>query len=333
MDMEKKDKPKALFAKCGNTCSSCPTFKANLVSPEARKRCSVGWAKYLGIRLSADKLRACDGCQYPDDKRPTRYINCRTRKCAVFNGVLTCAHCSAFPCRYLPMESTSREKTEARLGERIPDEDYLAFIEPYEWRKHLETIRASLAPDEIKEIKRVSYVPKTAPFPDSLPEASPFRNLHRLIATLGSEENIPFAKLDALKDDRDYALRLLWAFGLSGKLEGNNLVIESETYSAQKLYSGHSKVVNHYFKFLAGYGVHCELVPLKEKGWLTPGGALRHQGWLVKMRFDDAVGGVQVLNALVGYSDKLNRKYTKKAYGFFSKGDMGILTGKEITEA
>ncbi len=322
----KKDKPKALYAKCGNTCSSCPTFKANLVDSEARVRCSAGWEKYTGIKLSAEKLRACDGCQYPDASKPTRYLNCRTRKCAVFNDVLTCAHCSAFPCEYLPVfESASREKTEARLGERIPDEDYFAFIEPYEWREHLESIRASLAPREIKEIKRVFYVPKTAPFPANLPEDSQFKNLYRLIATLGSEEGIPYAKLDALKDDRDYALRLLWTFGLSGKLEDDSLVIDAETYSAHKLYSGHSKVVNHYFKFLAGYGVSCEFVRLAEKGWLTPGGALRHQGWLVKMKFDEKLGGVSTLNALISYADKLNRKYGTKAYGYFSKADMGVL--------
>jgi hypothetical protein len=320
---------KELYAKCGNVCSRCPSFKANLQTTEDRIQCSAGWEKYLGFRLKPTTLRACDGCQYPDSKKPTRYINCRTRKCAVFNGVLTCAHCSAYPCKYLPhMESASREKIEAHLGERIPDEDYLTFIEPYEWRKHLESIRASLAPEEIKEIKRVSYIPKTTPFPANLPErqASSFRNLHRLMTILGSEEGIPYAKLDALKDDRAYALKLMWTFGLFGKLEENNLVIESKTYSAQKLYSGHSKVVNHYFKFLAGYGVHCELVPLKEKGWLTPGGALRHQGWLVKMTFDDAIGGVSTLKALISYADKLNRKRGKKAYGFFSKGDMEILT-------
>ncbi|MBN2379501.1 DUF3795 domain-containing protein [candidate division WOR-3 bacterium] len=327
--MKKTEKSKTLFAKCGNTCSSCPSFKANLKNAEDRSRCSAGWEKYLGIRLSAEKLRACDGCQYPAAEKPTRYLNCRTRKCAVFNGILTCAHCSVFPCEYLPVfESASREKTEARLGERMPDEDYLTFVEPYEWHKHLDTIRASLAPEEIKEMTRVSYVPKTTPFPVNLSEDSHFRDLHGLIAILGSEEDIPYARLDALKDNRDYALRLLWAFGLSGKLEGNNLVIEAGSYSAQKLYSGHSKVVNHYFKFLEGYGVHCEFVPLKEKGWLTPGGALRHKGWFVKMRFSPENGGKSTMHALRDYAAELSKQYGDKAYRHFSNADMNVL-GKD----
>ncbi len=330
MNKKEMEKPKGLFAKCGNTCSSCPTFKANLVDSQARARCSAGWEKYMQIKLSPEKLRACDGCQYPDAEKPTRYLNCRTRKCAVFNGVLTCAHCSAFPCEYLPhMESASREKIETLLGERITDEDYLTFIEPYEWRKHLETIRAALQPEEIKEMIRVSYAPKTTPFPVNLPEskASTYKKLHRLIATLGFEEGVSYAKLDALKNNRDYGLKLLWTFGRFGKLEENNLVIDGKTYLAQKMFTGYSKVVNHYFKFLTGHGVRCELVPLKEKGWLTPGGALRSQGWLMKMAFDDEHTGSSALNALVSYADELNRKYGKKAYGYFSKGDMEILAG------
>jgi hypothetical protein len=154
---------KDLFSKCGCNCGRCPSYKENLQADEDRQRCSDGWYKYLGFRLSPGKLRLCDGCQTPDDENPVRYQNCYVRRCAVRNGVETCAHCSGYPCEDVPKVSLStdaRKRTAARLGTPIPEEDYLAFIEPYEGLKHLDEIRASLAPEDIVEMARVSVKPR-----------------------------------------------------------------------------------------------------------------------------------------------------------------------------
>jgi len=45
-----------------------------------RERCSRGWEKYLNIRLSAEKLRPCDGCDVPDDDRKVFCFNCGVRR-------------------------------------------------------------------------------------------------------------------------------------------------------------------------------------------------------------------------------------------------------------
>lgn len=325
---------KDLFSKCGCNCGRCPSYKENLQTGEDRQRCSDGWRKYLGFRLSPDKLRLCDGCQTPDDENPVRYQSCYVRKCALKNSVATCAHCSGYPCEDVPKVSLSadaRARTAARLGTPIPEEDYLTFIEPYEGLKHLDEIRASLAPEDIVEMTRVSVRPRIIDFPDDLSfskaEPPAFEALHRLLAAVEAVDGVSYARQAVLKKRRRHLLKILWAFGLFGELEeegGSHLVIDSETYLAQKIQSNYSRVKD-YFKALEGYGVHCEHVPLTEKGWLTPTEALRKEGWFIKVSFDEDAGGVPALKALQSYTARLDEKYGKGAFRRFSKADMRVL--------
>ena len=326
-----------LFSKCGCNCGRCPSYKENLQTDEDRQRCSDGWRKYLGFRLSPDKLRLCDGCQASDDENPVYYQSCYVRKCALKNSVATCAHCSGYPCEDVPKVSLSadaRARTAARLGTPIPEEDYLTFIEPYEGLKHLDEIRASLAPEDIVEMTRVSVKPRIVDFPDDLSsskeETLAFEALHRLLAAVEAVDGVSYARQAVLKKRRRHLLKILWAFGLFGELEeeeeegGSHLVIDSQTYLAQKIHSNYSRVKD-YFKALEGYGVHCEHVPLTEEGWLTPTEALRKEGWFIKVSFDEDAGGVSALKALQSYAAKLEEKYGKRAFRYFSKANMRVL--------
>jgi hypothetical protein len=331
---------KDLFSKCGINCGRCPSYKENLLTDEDRRRCSEGWHKYLGFRITPGKLRLCDGCQASDDETPVRYQSCYVRRCAVRNGVETCAHCSAYPCEDAPRVSLSteaRERTTARLGASIPEEDYLAFIEPYEGIKHLDAIRATLGPEEIVEMTKVSVTPKIMDFPTDLPlsgeKTAALKALHRLLATVGIAEGISYARQTILKKKRQHLLKILWAFGLFGKLEeegGPHLVIDSETYLAQKIHTSYLRV-RGYFQDLKEHGVHCEHVPLVEEGWLTPSGALRKEEWLMKMSFGDEAGGAPALEALQSYAARLGAEYDKRAFMYFSKVDMRIL-GAGVSE-
>ena len=328
---------KDLFSKCGCNCGRCPSYKENLQTDEDRQRCSDGWYKYLGFRLSPGKLRLCDGCQAPDDENPVRYQNCYVRRCAVRNDVETCAHCSVYPCEDVKnlheiQRADAGERIAARLGTPIPEEDYLIFIEPYEGIKHLDEIRASLGPEDIVEMTKVSVKPGLVDFPDDLPfseeETSAFEALHRLLAAVESVNGVSYARQAALKKRRRHLLKLLWAFGRFGEPKeegGSHLVIDSETYLAQKIHSSYSRVKD-YFKALGKYGVHCEHVPLIEEGWLTPGGALRKRGWLMKMSFDDDASGVSALEALQSYTAKLHEKHGERAFRYFSKADRRVLS-------
>jgi len=330
-----------LFAKCGNNCGRCPSYKENLKTDEDRQRCSDGWEKYLGFRLSPGKLRLCDGCQAPDAENPILYYKngCTIRRCAVFNGAQTCAHCSVYPCEDLKaFQDVNRKEIEARIRTPIPEEQYLTFIEPYENLKHLDEIRASLGQEDIVEpTKPPPFKPKTVDFPEDLPfskeETSAFKALHRLVRTINTVDADTYAMQERLKKRRHYFLKLLWTFGLWGELKeegGLHLVLDGDIYLEQKLAGRYSTVVDHHFKTLEGYGVHCEHIALGE-GWLLPSGWLRRRGkgwdkgWLMKMAFDDNAGGVSALEALKVYTAKLNEKYGKRAFRYFSKADMRVL--------
>jgi len=317
---------KDLIAKCGVNCGRCPSYRENLTSDEARQRCSDGWHKYLGFRLSPEKLLCCDGCLVPNDENPVRYFKhgCNIRKCAVFNGVETCAHCSAYPCQDLNPDA-DRARIAARLGTSIPEEDYLTFIEPYQGRKHLDEIHASLGPKGIVEMTKVSVRPRFADFPADF-ETAAFRALYQLLTTIGVVEDISYARQVVLKKQRQRLLKIVWAFGCFGEFKeegGPHLIIDSETFLAQRIHSNYSQVLS-YFKSLGEYGIYCEHIPLTENGWLTPTKALRKGGWFMEMSFADDADGVAALKALQTYTAKLNETYGKRAFRYFSRADMRV---------
>ena len=327
-----------IFAKCGANCDRCPAYRENVRTADDRQRCSDGWHKYLGVRLSVQRCY-CDGCQTPNDQNPVLVYGkygCKIRRCAVFNGVETCAHCSAYPCEdvqaQFSFDSGSRERIAARLETPVPEDEYLTFIEPYELHKHLDEIRASLAPEDIVEMTPVSVKPRIVDLPDDLPfsqeEVSPFKALHRLLSAVGAVDGVSHVRQAALKERRRHLLKILWAFGLFGERKeegGSHLVIDGETYLAQKIQSSYSRMKG-YFNVLEEHGVHCEHVPLAEEGWLTPKGALRKEGWFIKMSFDDEAGGESALEALQSYTARLDEKYGKRAFRHFSTADMRALS-------
>ena len=331
---------KNMIAPCGTNCSRCPSYEENLLTDEDRQRCSDGWYRYHGFRLSPDKLRRCVGCGAPDYEDSEHYlINCNKRRCASFNSVETCAHCSAYPCEVFSLgPDFSREKVEARLGTPVPEDDYLAFVEPYEGVKHLDGIRASLGPDDLVGMTPVSLEPQLADFPGDLSflvgEKETYEALYRLLGAIGTASGISYGWREVLKKRRRHLLKVLWVFGCFGELEeegGSHLVLDSETYLAQKINSNYS-VVQDYFRVLSEYGVRCEHVPVEEDGWLTPTGALRKRGWYMKMSLDKDAGSVPVMNALRTYAARLDEAYGKNAFRRFSRADMQVLGDRENQE-
>jgi hypothetical protein len=221
----------------------------------------------------------------------------------------------------------------------MPEEDYLTFVEPYENIKHLDEIRFSLEPKDILEAKVSSAKPNVVNFPGNLvlskEETSPFRALHHLLSALASITGDTYARQVALEKTRQYVLRLLWMFVTYDELkqeDDSHIVADSETYYAQMrqapAFSSYSRMLNR-IKLLQERGVRCELIPLaKDKygkdGWLTPTGALRKKGWLLKISFESKVGGASALRALKTYAKKLDDNYGKRAFSCFSKVDMHV---------
>jgi hypothetical protein len=331
---------KDLFAKCGFNCGHCVAYKENAKTKEDRQRGSDGWKKYYNFRLSLDRMY-CDGCQTPDGENPV-LLNpaCLIRKCALINGVETCAHCSEYSaCMHelrVFSQDITREKIEARRGAPIPEKDYIAFVEPFEHLNHLDQIRASLNPKDIVKAEIITVEQRITDFPDAFPfsreKKLAFKALYKILAAVASLSGNTYAQQVELKRRKDYLFKLLWSFGLSGELKeenGSHLVIDSQTYFAQKL-PGHLRTVVLNLEFLKRHGAQGEIVSLTkdkygQKGWLTPMAWLRKEGWFLKISFDDKAGGSSALKALQDYVGILNEKYGEKALKYFKKVDMNPL--------
>lgn len=160
--------------------------------------------------------------------------------------------------------------------------------------------------------------------------------MHSLLArikesSLELTDTDTFAQQMRLKNRMPYFLRFLWIFGRFGEFKDENgahLVVDAKTFlesrGKERTLGDWNFVENVIIKVLQGFGVHNELVPL-DAGWKTNRGGLRKKGWVLKISFGKAAGGIGSLRALQTYSLKLDEKYGKKAFKFFSNVDMSVL--------
>jgi len=315
------------IAKCGCDCLHCPTFKENIRTSEERKKCSDGWKKYLNINLSPEKLRPCDGCSLPDEERKIYYLNCVVRKCAMINGIENCAHCTAFPCNEL-LKVHSIQKIKNRnefitaYRTEIPENDYRLFIEPYTGINHLTRIKKNLTETDRKDYKRFSAKTKLTPSASSNIERGNLSIIHSLLRELYIEQDIPYARLKTLEKNREQLLKIIWAIGFYGILNEKHhcLELDSETYMSQKTSKMYNTLLG-YFSDLKKYGIHCEIVPLVEKGWVTPAGGLRKAGWSIRFSFGKPGQEKENLTAFKEYMMKLDKLYGDKAFRMFTRAE------------
>lgn len=343
------------YSKCGMPCNRCPWSKyvRETMTDEEYRRFTERCKEVLGYRPT-EAYQNCVGCQTPDEKIPKEaripLRNCPVRQCVDKAGIENCAFCSRFPCDFIKDHATvwSREKIEKKRGKPVSKEDYLTFVEPFEGLKHLEKIRATLSPNDIVEVAKIPplktkivELPEKLSFPKE--EMAAFKAVHGLLATLkrsslGLADTDTFAQQLRLKRRMPYFLRFLWIFGRFGEFkegDGAHLVVDAKAYmdnrGSEKTLGSWSFVEDVILKFLAEFGIRCERVALegvKEKDLMTPTvGALRKQGWVMTMAFDEAVGGVTTLKALQIYATKLDDKYGKKAFRYFSNVDMRVFGG------
>ncbi len=339
-------------SKCGMDCGTCPwgPYPRKNMTPEEFDRYRRNAKKVLGY----SPIRTpCATCQTPDDqipkesKLPSR--KCLIRVCANKTGVNNCAYCSRFPCEAMNSISGlwTRKKFEEKLGSPISEEEYHAFVEPFEGLRRLQKIRASLKTKEIIDAKKVPQLKiKVVAFPDNIPfskeEATAFKKVHKLLATiknssLGLKDTDTFAQQQTLEKRMAHILRFLWILGCYGEIEkknGGNLTVNAKTYisnrGSEKSLAIWSFVRETIFKTLQEFKVQCERVPLKatkEENLATGTGYLRSKGWIIKMSFEEKAGGFAAVQALQSYAKRLNAKYGKKAFQHFSEIDMRVLGG------
>ena len=82
---------------------------------------------------------------------------------------------------------------------------------------------------------------------------------------------------------------------------------------------------------LKKFDIHCEIIPLAEKGWLTPTGGLRKEGWIIRFAFGELIKGSKTLKVFKDYIVKLDRMFGKKAYSLFKKADLSILMADRVS--
>ena len=327
-----------LYGKCGNHCTHCPSYKHNLRTDNDRRACSQGWHTYHGFRLKPEKLIACDGCQpVPENGNGTRYINCLIRRCALHNGVQTCAHCEDYPCQVITERVLGGDwlaDLTKKMGS-IPDEDFNQFIEPYLGIPHLDAVREALDPGKIVPIRPVSLKPRLSAYPPELESTPGLDLVYHLLQGLNAPiDDLSYAQAESYKETRTHLLKILWSFARFGEFDQAReaLVLDHKVYLDQKIHSSLDRVETC-FEILNGHGLHCEVIPLLEDRWLTPKGALRRGGaressppWDMTMKAGRSIGGKHILDALQAYATALDRAYGKGAYRRFARADLTVLT-------
>jgi hypothetical protein len=242
----------------------------------------------------------------------------------------------------------NRENIEKKLGAPISEEEYNAFVEPFEGISRLEAIRASLKPEEVVEPAKIpTSETRVYDFPENLPfskeETAPFKAVHKLLSTierssLGLRDTDTFAQQHRLENRRAHVLRFLWILGRYSEFEKEksaHLVVEAQTYLAnrgsEKTLAIWSFVKDTVFKVLSEFGVCCERVALKglkEEDLATGTGYLRSRNWVMKISFEEKIGGTATIKALQTYTRKLDEEYGKRAFKHFSAADMQIFFEK-----
>jgi hypothetical protein len=131
-----------IIARCGFRCNLCLIYRENLKKdPGHRQRFRDGVEKYYGDKLALAECY-CDGCLTPDSENPVRVTaDCTLRLCVIARGLENCASCADYPCEDLKGKFIDYRKVMDRYGGPLPEEDYRAFVFPYENRQVLDGIR------------------------------------------------------------------------------------------------------------------------------------------------------------------------------------------------
>ncbi|MBU6998192.1 MAG: DUF3795 domain-containing protein [Theionarchaea archaeon] len=88
-----------MIAFCGLVCNECPAFIAKRTNnDELREKTAEQWSS-PEWSVEADEIN-CDGCT-SEGEQFKHCTMCKVRTCGSEKGVLTCAHCTDYPCGFL----------------------------------------------------------------------------------------------------------------------------------------------------------------------------------------------------------------------------------------
>ena len=247
------------------------------------------------------------------------------------NGLDNCAYCTAYPCEELRevhsiQNIKNREDFIRKKGVEISEKDYKRTIEPYTGLAHLQEIRKNLSEDDYKDFKKFTASPKFATKEKLSEKPKNLKAIYALLTNLAVADNVSYAKYLTLVNKRKKLLLILWTLGSYGIIhkKGEYLELDGKTFLSNKISSIYS-VLKGYFLDLKIHGVICEIIPLDDKKWLTPGGGLRKEGWVIRLSFGTSLSGRKTLLKLKEYISALKTNYDKAAFRLFSRADMKVL--------
>ncbi len=130
-----------LISQCGFCCSRCPAYMDNITSRQHQQQVHDVWKMYFNVNIPADEI-TCSGCH--TGNRGDRVLpekHCPVRTCVTRKMCSNCAHCQQYPCTILECRMQAIEGVIRQFRDRIPDEIYQKFIQPYDARPVLERLR------------------------------------------------------------------------------------------------------------------------------------------------------------------------------------------------
>jgi Histone deacetylase complex, SIN3 component len=250
----------------------------------------------------------------------------------MINEIENCAYCKGFPCEELlkahsVQQITNRDEFIKKTGKDISEQDYRFFIEPYAGLFRLNKVRQTIPEKDFKDFKTFSTRIKLADFNSAIEGQESFKKIYSILTTICVEKNIPYARLQTIEYQREQFIKILWAagnFGIFNKSHGY-IELDSNTFMNQKIHGMFYNVLLEYISDFKKYDILCEIVPLVKKGWQTPLGGLRKEGWVFRLRFGDLLG-TETLQVFKDYTTRLNTKYGNKAFKIFNTADLSIMT-------
>ena len=329
-----------LISRCGNICSECPwsKFMRKRINEEDWVEYSEQVKKYTGFKPVKYEWEGCVGCLTPNEELPKHpFFNflrkCRTRKCGSNNEVYNCAYCARFPCaNTVANNNFTREKISKKIASNLDDKTYDRYIKMFDSMTNLKEIRKNLPGNQIKDPKLISKKIDITELKGEFKNLKYTEVYEKLVEIANSNLGIKgidtVAGLENYKLRKEFLWRFIWIFGLNGKIEGNDLGIDSLTlYENRKPISlpNNEESWKIYFEILAENGITADL-EIKTDKLYTPGGYMRAKvpqtnkpAYFIKMKLDPDLQKYEFFKILNEILSELQIKTGKRAYSNFKK--------------
>lgn len=335
-----------IISRCGNICSECPwsRFVRKKIAKEDWEEYSEQVKNYTGFKPVKYEWEGCVGCFTPNDELPSHpFFNflkkCRTRKCGQHNEVANCAYCGRFPCANTVASSKyTKEKVSEKLSKEISDEEYERYVRMFDAISNLKKIRSELTENQIKNPKLVSRQPEISELTREFKDDSYKFVYEKLVEIAKSNLSIKgidtVSGLELYKSREEFLWRFLWIIGLHGKVDGNEISIDSVTlYDNRKPISlpNNEEGWSSFLEVLSEFGISAKLEILTEELY-TPGGYMRAKvpktnkpAYNIKMKVSGDLQKYPFFKVLNEIISELQKTTGKRAYSNFKKLNLNPL--------